>query len=171
MSSYRAGLTAKSIAGSKSTVVYNIFAIVVILVAIFAVVMTVMYYISDNDYYETTEIYTSYEDNCLIFNDLRLELPEKSVQKIKVDTLLSKVPQNSEVKLKIANRSNKLLEVCYNNEIVYQGSITTKASIVIASVICLVMIAFSTLMLIGANVKNPKRKFTKKLWRSLYYNR
>jgi len=171
MSSYRAGLIAKSIASSKSTVVYNILWSIVILVSIFAVIMAVISYASDNDYYETAEIYSKYENNCLYFNDLKFKLPEKSSQQIKVDSLLDTVPQNAEVQLKIAKNSNKLLEVKYSGTVVYRGAVTTKASIVIASVLCLVVVPFSVLMLVATNIKNPKGKFMKKLWRSLYYNR
>ena len=71
MSSYRAGLIAKSIASSKSTVVYNILWSIVILISVFAVIMAAMSYASDNDYYETSEIYSKYENNCLHFNDLK----------------------------------------------------------------------------------------------------
>ncbi len=171
MNSYRAGLISKSITSKKSTIAYNILWSMVILAAIFAVIMTVISYISDNDYCEITEIYSKYENNCLYFNDLKFELPEKSSQQIKVDTLLDNVPQNAEVQLKIANSSSKLLEVQYNGTVVYRGAVTTRASIVIAYVLCVVVVLFSVLMLVATNVKNPKGKFMKKLWRSLYYNR
>ena len=171
MSSYRAGIIAKSISSKKSTVVYNILWSTVILVAIFAVIMTVISYVSDNNCYETSEIYSKYENNCLYFNDLKFKLPEKSSQQIKVDTLLNNVPQNADVQLKIAQNSNKLLEVQYSGTVVYRGTITTKASVIIASALCLVAVSFSVLMLVATNIKNPKGKFIKKLWRSLYYNR
>ena len=171
MSSYKTGLISKSIFATKSTIAYNILWILVILIVIFAVIMTVMSYVSDNDYYETVEIYSKYENNYLYFNNLKFELPEKSTQQIKVDTLLETVPENTEVQLKVAKKSNKLLEVQYSGTVVYRGTITTKASVIIASALCLVAVSFSVLMLVATNIKNPKGKFIKKLWRSLYYNR
>ena len=171
MSSYKTGLISKSIFATKSTIAYNILWILVILVAIFAVIMTVISYVSDNNCYETSEIYSKYENNCLYFNDLKFKLPEKSSQQIKVDTLLNNVPQNAEVQLKIAQNSNKLLEVQYSGTVVYRGTVTTKVSVIIASALCLVAVSFSVLMLVATNIKNPKGKFIKKLRRSLYYNR
>ncbi len=171
MSSYRTGLISKSIFATKSTVAYNILWILVILIVIFAVIMTVMSYVSDNDYYVTAEIYSKYENNYLHFNNLKFELPEKSTQQIKVDTLLETVPENTEVQLKVAKKSNKLLEVNYNGTVVYKGAVTTKTPIVISFAVCLVVVPFSILMLIATNIKSPKGKFMKKLWRSLYYNR
>ncbi|MBQ4510959.1 MAG: hypothetical protein II984_09555, partial [Clostridia bacterium] len=63
------------------------------------------------------------------------------------------------------------LEVQYSGAVVYRGAVTTKTSIVIASVLCLMTVPFSALMLMATNIKNPKGKFMKKLWRSLYCNR
>ena len=125
----------------------------------------------DNDYYEIVSIYKSCENGCLNFDESKFELPKETSQNVKIDVLLFKVPKNAEVKLKISNATNELIEVQYDNEVVYQKSLVTKTTIVLACFFGILMIAFCTLMLVATNIKKPKGKMIRKLYRSLYFNK
>ena len=157
------GQIAKSIANKKRTRrFWNVFFITLTCCILAVTALLILQVSADYVKHNEEHVFVEYNDGYLITQSSSFKIAEYDRQDVKISTLAKRVKQGETVTLTVSNLSNKLLEVKYRGETVY-NKIPASIGALVALCAGLVapIIAFCIFMLVVTNIKNPGKRIDK----------
>lgn len=158
MNGYWAGQTAKIITSKKKTKQFwNLFYSSALLIICCVLFIFVFQIFCENNTYEAKQIFIEYTDNHIITDTSTFKIAEANKQEIKIHRLTQNVEKGDTIVLIISKITGDLLEIKYQETVVYRKTQIDSSSVLGAAIVTLPMILLCIFMLIITNMKNPNK--------------
>jgi hypothetical protein len=155
----------------KSRLFWNIFSFVLISIALYAVLILVVFPKIEETMYTTFEVvYEKYENNTLYTNSGVYEIKRSEKQKENIEQVFqNQVNIGDVLEISIGDITDKVMSLKKGSTTIIEISpSTTVGEIMLLCVVCSFPVILAIFILLGVNLKNPKGVFYK-IQRELIY--